>query len=330
MSLEVDEKQSTDESSPSGTIAVEETQPVMAVEDLSSAQRSKWLESGKLPPQVAKKEEKSPTPEKEEKVTEKEESSPSEEPEKVEVAEKEKVAEPAPAAKTQEKVEIPPHEARIKELLAKNKILEKRLATRELPPTVKPPEKIEEEPKAEDFEDIGKYLDAKVKYEVAQDRRARDEEQARIQVDAKNREIVEKWNNAVIEAKKKYPDFEEKCFSENFKIVEGSVLDRWCLESDRGTDVLHHYATHPDEFAALNRMLPMAAAIEIARTEVKLLEKPKPAPKLVSDAPKPPSEVSGRGTATDDPSAEALASGDMQKYMRLENAKERAQFVSRK
>ena len=96
--------------------------------------------------------------------------------------------------------------------------------------------------------------------------------------------------------------------------------------SDLGTDVLYHYATHPDDFAKLNQLPTVQAAREIARLEVGILEKPKPAPKLVSSAPKPPSEVSGRGTATDDPIAEALASGDIGKYMRLSNEKERAQF----
>lgn len=315
--METDGKPNTEASSTSVAV-VEEKQPVMAVEDLNPTQRAKWLESGDLP-KAAKNEEKSPAPA--EKVTEAEESLPS----KTDDAEKEKVTESAPETKTQEKVDIPPHEARIKQLLAENKILKQREAARERPTVI--PEKTEEltAPKAEDFEDIEKFLDAKVKYEVAQDRKAREAEQTRVQVEAKNRETIEKWNNSVIEAKKKHADFEDKCFSENFRIVEGSVLDRWCLESERGTDVLYHYATHPEEFATLSRMTPVQAAIEIARAEVKLLEKPKSA-KLVSEAPKPVTEVSARGTATDDPIGEALAAGDIGKYMRLMNEKESAQF----
>lgn len=325
--METDEKVDTGASSTS--VAVEETpSATVPVEELSDSQRTKWLQSGELPKQDAKKEEKSQAPAKEEKVAE-EEAAPASSEEKP--AEKEVAAEPAPAAKAPAKVEIPPHEARIKELVAETKILKQRLAKLEQPPAPEKPAEVEAAPKAEDFEDIEKYLDAKVKYEVSQDRKAREAEQLKVQVEAKNREVIEKWNNSVTEAKKKYPDFEDKCFSDSFKIAEGSVLDRWCLESDKGTDVLYHYATHPDEFAALNRMAPIAAAVEIARTEAKILEKPKPAPaKLVSDAPKPPAEVSGRGTATDDPIAEALASGDIEKYMRLANEKERATLGSRK
>ncbi len=330
--MEIDGKQNTGESSPS--VAVVETQPTgIAVEDLNSEQRKEWLSSGKLPTQVAKKEEESLPPAKEEKPDDKEESSPSKEPEKVEIAEKEKVVEPAPAAKPQEKVEIPPHEARIKQLLADNKILKQRLEKLEQPPE-KPAETIENKaPQPEDFETQAEYLAKKVEFEVEQavkkDRETRNAEELRIKIEAKNQEILTKWNERVTEAQKKYKDFNDKVFGETFNVVEGSVLDRWCLESDLGTDVLYHYATHPDEFARLNQMVPVAAAREIARLEVGILEKPKPAAKLVSGAPKPVTEVSGRGTATDDPIAEALASGDMEKYIRLSNEKERAQ-LSRK
>jgi len=213
--------------------------------------------------------------------------------------------------------------------VAKNKILEQRLARLEQP-VEKTRETEDEAPKAEDYEDIEKYVNAKVEYEVSQGikkaREAQEAEENKSKIETKNKEIVEKWNQSVTDAKKKYSDFEEKCFGEGFNIVEGSVLDRWCLESELGTDVLYHYATHPEEFAKLNQIAnPVQAAREIARLEVKILEKPKPVAKLVSDAPKPPSEVSGRGTATDDPIAAALASGDMEKYMDLMNKKERAE-----
>ena len=324
--MEIDEKLKTEDSSSS--VAVEETQATIPVEQLNGTQRTEWLKSGKLPTEGAKKEEKSPAPEKDSKVAEKEESSPSKE-----VAEKEKATESAPEAKVQEKVELSPLESRFKEVLADNKILKQRLSKLEQPPPEKPEETEEETPKPEDYKDIDKYLAAKVEFEVSQgikkDRQQREAEEQSTRIETKNKEVVEGWNKRVVEAKKKHPDFEEKCFGESFNIIEGSVLDRWCLESDLGTDVLYHYATHPEEFAKLNSMPPMQAAREIARLEVGILEKPKPAPKLVSDAPKPPTEVSGRGTATDDPIAEALASGDMDKYIRLANEKERAQ-LSRK
>lgn len=319
------------ESSPAAQ-APKETQPAgVPVESLNDAQRDKWLRTGEMPAQEAEKE----TP-KDSKLTE-EASSPSPTPEKAEVAEKEKPAESAPEGKAQEKAELPPSEARIKELLAKNKILEQQLADLRRPPERQEPaktEEVEEAPKMEDFEDLASWTEAKINFEVkqslAKDRELRASEETKARIDAHNKQVVQKWNESVASAKKKYPDFEEKAFAADFNIIDGSVLDRWCLESDMGTDVLYHYATHRDEFEALNRMTPVLAAREIAKTEVKLLEKPKPAPKVVSDAPKPVSEVSGRGTATDDPIAEALASGDIGKYMDLMNKKEREEFQSRR
>lgn len=325
--MELDEKETVEASSPSA-VAVEEPQPTMPVEDLTDNQRAKWLETGDLP-KAAKKEEKSPTPEKDADVKDESPSSDdTKEPEKAEIVE---VADPTPA-KAPVKTEISPSEARIRELVARTKILEQRLADRDRPPVEVPKVTEEPEPKAENYQDIDDYFAAKVQYALKKDREQREAEQAKFQVETKNKETVERWNNSVIEAKKKYPDFEEKAFSDDFAIKEGSVLDRWCLESEHGTDVLYFYATHPDEYAKLNQIAnPMKAAIELARMEVKILEKPaKPAPKLVSDAPPPPKEVSARGTATDDPIADALASGDMSKYMDLMNKKERAELSSRK
>jgi hypothetical protein len=333
MEYEPDAKQA-DESSPSAPVTEEAPIASVAVEDLSKSQRDKWLETGDLPKekQDAKEEDsQSSEKEKEEKKdAESEESQTS-----TEATEKEVAEESVPVAKPQAKAEIPPSEARIRDLVAKTRILEQEIARLKQPVVQKPQETEAQEPKPEDFETVAEYLSAKVQHEVSQgikkDREARDAEAVRIQVETKNKETIDRWNKSVNEARKKYPDFEAKAFSEDFVIQEGSVLDRWCLESDKGTDVLYYYATHPEEYAKLNQIAnPMQAAIEIARTETRLVDKLKPAAKLVSNAPPPPKEVSGRGTATDDPIAEALASGDISKYMDLMNKQERQQFASRK
>lgn len=310
----------TVDSSPTGAQNVEAEAPSLEVEKFSDAERKDWLENRVDFPKKEK-------PAKEIK-TEAAESSTADAPEGAETADE--ASDSATEDKTQEipKVKVSPAEERIKDLLAKNKILESRLKVVERPKETEPAKvEVKPEPRAEDFETVDAYLKALTDHRVSEairiDRESQRNEVVKAETDAKNKEIADRWNSQVDESKKKHKDFDEVALSEATNVIEGSVLDRWLINSDLGAEMLYHYGKNLDDLAALNKMSPFDAARELTKLELKLSEAPqveraKPAPAKVTQAPPPPSIIATKGVT--DAKAAAIAAGDMGTYLRLRKA----------
>lgn len=103
----------------------------------------------------------------------------------------------------------------------------------------------------------------------------------------------------VAEAQTKYPDFMAKVFDPQLPSLQS--LNRAAyeavLDSDSMADVAYYLADNPAEVYKFSSMSPIQAVKEIARIEAKLS---KPAKKL-TQAPPPPSQVTGKAESVKDP-----------------------------
>jgi hypothetical protein len=114
----------------------------------------------------------------------------------------------------------------------------------------------------------------------------------------------------------------------NDKILPGTVLDGWLIDSDHGAEIMYHYAKNPDELTALLEKPPFAQTRILTKLEDKLAgevstEKKETAPApQVTKAPKPASEVGGRGTAPEDAAFAAAKDGNFRAFKEEVNRRE--------
>lgn len=303
-----------------------------------------WKSSGKVPERL------SPQPDKKAAATD--DKTPTSSADATPAKKAEPAVKPAPATGKNEggdKEELTPAEQRIKDLLARTKQLEEENSTLKTPRAapVQPkadatPVKTEptevQEPLAENFEDIDKFIAAKVSYEVkkgiAAERQQQTAEQVRTQQEKTLQEGIAKWQERAAAARLAHGDFDTVALAKDVPVPAGSTLDRWLFASEHGAEMLYHLAQHRDELAVINKASDIDAARLLANLEQKLApvgkakvkedatEKPKDPPR-VSNAPPPPSEVRAQATPTDDPIAEAINGGDAGSYIREMNKRER-------
>ena len=167
------------------------------------------------------------------------------------------------------------------------------------------------------------------------------EEQQRAEVDRLIERTVSERAQA---AKKTYADYDETMASafdqkdehgqDAFFYKPGSPIDGFFLDSERSHDVMYAIAKNFDEHRHIfardakgNYLLnPVRQLRELAKIENSLNGKSEPAPtaKPVTQAPRPPHQVSGKGTVNKDAVEAAVADGDFATYMREQNARELA------
>jgi len=267
----------------------------------------------------------------------------------------EKAAEqPAEAGKPQEtpaeKKGTPGLDARLAELLAKNKILTEQLTRLQRPAEPSKAVAISEStagkaehpqgiPKPtledmnpdgstkwstyEDFADARAIWNAEVR--IAADRLRQAKEAAKAEIEKRNKEVAEGWKGRVAEATKRHPDFVEVALDSNLPIPEGSVLDAFFLESEQGPEVLYHLATHREELDRIAKLNPIAQARELVKIEISLTPKGETPPaKKVTSAPPPPTELGSGKTVPEDDATAAVKEGDFATFMAKENARELA------
>jgi hypothetical protein len=315
------------------TVVQAESSPAPVVQDssellasMSREERSEWRATGKTPEPKAQ-ESATADPSKETKS----------------------VTEPEAEAgkKPQEQKGAPGAEARIRELIAQKKELERKLQERETKPE---PAKVETKPveaKKDDkpaeyvpldqekffadnpdktYED---YVEARVEHKLEWKAEQKSAADAKADAERKQAEqkktVEESWKSRVNEAAKKHDDFKEVAGSKEFNdlIPAGSVLDGWMIDSELGAEILYHYGKNREELTALLAMSPFKQARALSKLEDKLAEaKPADAPekdvvapaKKVSDAPKPASEVGGRATAPEDEAGAAAKDNDYRRF----------------
>jgi hypothetical protein len=337
-----------------GSDVTVESSPTEVLASLTPAQNKSWRETGALPEPKEKAAPAAAPPAKEEIETKPAESSPAAKPETVE-----KKAESAPVAEPS-KSRGKNAETRIPELLSEIKRLNAELETARKVPAAAPAKKeealakphrndVDEKTGQPKYATDDDFLDARDKYvadmasKKTRETIAKEASEARIA--EQNRILQDKWVKSVAVAKEAHTDFDKVCEidakgefqnAELKKIKGGGALDRFCLDTQRGGDVLYYLAAHPGEVDRIQaidsldgitealvdlkkKSLETSKAIEIAEPEG---SKP-----IVSKAPAPATATGGRATAPADAAEAALKRGDFRSYMREENEKE---FLAKK
>jgi hypothetical protein len=162
---------------------------------------------------------------------------------------------------------------------------------------------------------------------------------------AQNTKIEQSWGKRTEEARKLHEDFDDVALDPDGPgkhISRGSVVDQWILESDLGAEILYHFGSNLDDLLRYGKLSPVAAARELTKLESKLSKSseqddsasasgPRKSEVKVTKAPRPASEVGGRGTAAVDDVARALADDPtksedaMRRFMAAENRKDIAE-----
>lgn len=124
----------------------------------------------------------------------------------------------------------------------------------------------------------------------------REQEKAQEALDAQRAEIQSKWNEKLVPAQERYPDFQEKgqALIDTFDGIDGAYgeyLSSTIMSMEFGPDVLYYLANNTDEATKIVNSGPALATIALGRLEAKFAlaeeEKQKARPK-VSQAPAPP------------------------------------------
>lgn len=158
--------------------------------------------------------------------------------------------------------------------------------------------------------------------------------------------IDQSWGEKVQKVREKYPDFDAtvknllKATDRNgkeFFLPRGSAIDQFLLESPHGAEVFHYLAEHCNEeivqhifertpdgkYFILNPVQQVLALDAIGR---QFDAAPAPKPKAtsaipVTQAPRPPHQVTGKASVTLDEAEQAVKEGDQEAFTRIENEK---------
>lgn len=156
-------------------------------------------------------------------------------------------------------------------------------------------------PKQEDFASYDEWqqavIDHRVKATLDNERRAERERETRASAERTEAQRRASLQRAAAEAADKFADFEEVVAGADIPVTPAMVeaID----ESDQKAALLYWLAKNPAEAKRIAGLSAAAQGRAIARAEITLAAQPQ---KTVTDAPEPPRTVSGKGTASADPS----------------------------
>lgn len=229
----------------------------------------------------------------------------------------------------------PDAEARIQQLSRENSELQKQLEEAKKPKAQADKPKEPTRPNVDDFatveeyqKSVETYQDDMTKYRVqealAADRAKTEKESRDKQIAEQNKKIQDNWTERVEAAKKQHADFEEVALSNELaaKIPQGSITDAYILNREAGPELLYHLGKNPDVLSKLIQLPPIDMAFELSKLELSIKGELAPAPKKISDAPKPPREVNSAKTDQPDPIAQATANKDFRTFKAKTDAKD--------
>ena len=184
------------------------------------------------------------------------------------------------------------------------------------------------------YKNYGEFEAAIEKYEDALDQWNRDELLKLVEdrqtkahqsqkIEESERVIAQEFSSRVIEARKKYPDFDAIALDATLPIVKGSVIDQFIISSKHGTDVAYYLGQNRDALDEMVRLNPLDQArslFEIEQIFVPKTAAPKPPARTLTKAPPPPHQVSGKSPVAD-PVEKAVKDGDQTAFTRAENEK---------
>lgn len=339
--MESDAQNPTAESSP----ATEQSPAEIDLSSLSPEQRQTWRETGEVPPKPSK-EESTTSKQSPEAASEDQAEKTSAAPEAGKESQERKDSKPKPRSNAESRIKE--LLAENKRALANNKRLEAELAEvrrpRETKSAESSPAKVEpkpaeskaleapKKPKYEDFQTFEEYEAAKDKYfEELTDYKSKKavEDFQRNQTQQAQQKVI---NEQVTEARKLYTDFDDKAGPVLKAVFEDAGIHQAVKEAINRSPVLPHL------LYAIGGKGELAKLVEAAKTDpldairqiniyeylvMQELEKPgkgngkaqeseeeeSPA-QTVTRVPKPPSEVGGRATSTEDPGVAAARAND--------------------
>lgn len=166
------------------------------------------------------------------------------------------------------------------------------------------------------------------------------------------RQIKERFDKLFEPMRAKYPDFDAVALSENLVIPKGSVTDLFMLDSDHAGEVAYYLGKHPEILQGFYRDLdpktgkftslitPQQQFRKLMAIEAQVVgsgsgtgangnagdNSSSSSARPVTQASRPPHQVSGKGTVAKDAVEQALDDGDFETYQRAQNAKELARL----
>ena len=199
------------------------------------------------------------------------------------------------------------------------------------------------------YSNFAEYEDAKDAWLKTETLREWQETQAKTQQlteqQQREREIGQSLTKKFEPVRAKYPDFDKVALNENLTIPKGSVTELFLLDSDHAGEVLYHLGQHPEilggfyanhdpktgKFTSL--ITPQRQFRKLMEIEASLTgsgsgddKSSSSSAKPVTQASRPPHQVSGKGPVSKDAVEQALDDGDFETYQRTQNAKELARL----
>ena len=201
------------------------------------------------------------------------------------------------------------------------------------------------------YKNFAEYDDAKDDWLRKETLREFSETQAKTQQlteqQTREREIGQILQKKFEGQRAKYADFDKVALNENLTIPKGSVTELFLLDSDHAGEVLYHLGQHPEilggfyanhdpktgKFQSLitpqrqfRKLMEIEASVTGSGSGASGDNSSSFSAKPVTQASRPPHQVSGKGTVAKDAVEQALDDGDFETYQHAQNAKELARL----
>lgn len=162
-------------------------------------------------------------------------------------------------------------------------------------------------PKQEQFDSYEEFVAALSAHQYAGVIDGREAEQLKAQAKAakdeadrikreQEQEDAQAWESQKVEARSKYPDFEQVALSPHVPITD--TMAKAIIQSDMAADLAYHIGKNPSVGEQMASMSQPELYRALGRLEAQLSA---PKPKTVTSAPEPIATVRGKATASKDP-----------------------------
>jgi len=204
------------------------------------------------------------------------------------------------------------------------------------------------------YKTFADYEDAKDAWLRQETIREFNETQARTQQQTAQQQEAQKisdhFTKQFAPLRAKYPDFDQVALSENLVIPKGSVTDLFMLDSEHAGEVAYYLGKHPEilqgfyrdhdpktgKFTSLitpqrqfRKLMEIEAQVTGSRSGASGDDgrnSSSSSARPVTQASRPPHQVSGQGAVAKDSVEQALEDGDFETYQRTQNAKDLARL----
>lgn len=192
------------------------------------------------------------------------------------------------------------------------------------------------EPREEDFEAYRDYVKAQTRWEIRQETREREAREAQTRATTEAQRAKSAWEQRFTEAQKTLPDLPQVIDAMKDRELSPAIA-KAVIESERGPELLHYLATHPEECAQWveeSRMLPPSAAPVMRRLiEAKLSGAPAassgPAAAPTRKAVPAPIQPVGASPVVAELSLEDIAKLPLPEYKRLMDKRDQERWKAR-